>query len=59
MLKLMYAHEQNWNTSFVLPLDTLVAEYQDSISFKHIGFPDNWKHLLEYGMAEKVNGSTN
>lgn len=48
MLKFLYAHKSKWNTSLVLPLETLVNEYQGSISFKHIGFSDNWKELIEH-----------
>jgi len=48
MLKFMCANKDKWNMSFALPLETLVNEYRDSISFKHIGFPDNWIELLEF-----------
>jgi len=48
MLKLMYIHGENWNSRLVVPLDALVNEYAGSISFDHIGFPRNWKKLLEY-----------
>jgi len=47
MLKLLYPHAHKWNAVFVLPLDTLVDEYRDSISFHHIGFPENWLELLK------------
>jgi len=46
MLKFLYTQKPKWNTSVVLPLETLVSEYQYNISFKHIGFPENWKELL-------------
>jgi hypothetical protein len=48
MLKFLYAHGEKWNISFVLPLEALITEYQDSISFAHIGFPANWRELLGY-----------
>jgi abortive infection bacteriophage resistance protein len=48
MLKFLYPHKKNWGISFVLPLETLVNEYKDSVSFAHIGFPENWKELLEH-----------
>ena len=48
MLKFLYTHKQKWTTSFILPLETLINEYRDSVRFKHIGFPENWKELLEY-----------
>ena len=48
MLKFLYTHKHNWNTSLVLPLETLISEYYDVIDYKHIGFPNNWKELLEY-----------
>ena len=46
MLKFLYPHKGSWGTSFVLPLETLINEYQDSISFTHIGFPFNWLKIL-------------
>lgn len=32
---------------FVTDLDALVSEYEEEIDFAHIGFPSNWKELLE------------
>jgi len=46
MLKFLSANKHKWNTTFVLPLETLITEYEDSISFSHIGFPGNWRELL-------------
>jgi abortive infection bacteriophage resistance protein len=48
MLKLLYREKKKWNSIFVKPLKELVVEYRDSISFEHIGFPENWVELLEY-----------
>ena len=46
MLKFLYARKYKWDTSFVLSLETLISEYQDSIYLYHIGFPGNWIELL-------------
>ena len=48
MLKFLYIYKEKWNVVFVEPLKELVSEYKDSISFSHIGFPENWKDLLKY-----------
>jgi abortive infection bacteriophage resistance protein len=47
MLKFLYTHKAQWNNTFMLPLEALIAEYLDSVSFRHIGFPGNWKELLK------------
>jgi len=57
MLKFLYAHKHKWNTSFVVPLETLVGEYQDSVDFKHIGFPENWLELLQHS-EKRLKGVT-
>lgn len=32
---------------FITDLDALISEYEEDIDFAHIGFPSNWKVLLE------------
>ncbi|RHW36026.1 DNA-binding protein [Neobacillus notoginsengisoli] len=32
---------------FITDLDALISEYEEDIDFAHIGFPSNWKDLLE------------
>ena len=48
MLKFLYANKNEWNAHFVLQLETLINEYDSCIKFTHIGFPENWKDLLEF-----------
>lgn len=31
---------------FLMDLDALISEYEESIDFALIGFPSNWKELL-------------
>ena len=47
MLKFLYTNKHKWVTSFVIPLESLINEYRSSIYFKHIGFPGNWRTLVE------------
>lgn len=33
--------------NFITDLDALISEYEEDINFTYIGFPSNWKELLE------------
>lgn len=48
MLKLLYTNSNKWNIQFITSLESLIAQYDDIIKFGHIGFPSNWKTILEY-----------
>lgn len=38
---------------FITDLDALISEYESDIDFVHIGFPSNWKELLEKANKKK------
>lgn len=46
MLKFLHPDQQRWK-EHVVHLDELIARYSDSINLSHIGFPVNWRELLE------------
>lgn len=46
MLKLMFPVRERWNDNFLHQLEEIINTSKDSISLKHIGFPDNWKSIL-------------
>lgn len=46
MLKLLYPEPDRWNIDFIVPLDRIIKQYEDSIDLAHIGFPDQWEHIL-------------
>ena len=47
VLKFLYPYPERWMQSVLTPLYALIEEYKDSIKMKDIGFPDNWKNVLE------------
>jgi abortive infection bacteriophage resistance protein len=32
---------------FITDLEAIILEYEDSLEFSHLGFPSNWKEILE------------
>lgn len=46
VLKYLYPMPEKWNSGFVIPLKSLIDEYEKYISLNHIGFPKNWEELL-------------
>lgn len=46
MLKLLYPTKENWNDTFVIPLQKLIRKYKNDIDKEHIGFPRQWKSIL-------------
>lgn len=42
ILKRLYPRKDMWETSFMLKLEMLIAEYSESIELKFLGFPENW-----------------
>lgn len=47
ILKYLYLDHDKWNSNFVPVLEGLVEEYSCDIQLRYIGFPFNWKELLE------------
>ena len=47
VLKFLYPEANKWNTNFMIGLENLINEYSDVISLYHLGFPSNWKELLQ------------
>jgi abortive infection bacteriophage resistance protein len=47
IMKFLYSDARNWNNDFLLTLEALVEEFNDDINIEYIGFPENWKILLE------------
>ena len=45
-LKCLYFQPEEWEEQFFPKLRNLVEEYQDDISFAHLGFPENWISYL-------------
>ncbi|MCM1266469.1 MAG: Abi family protein [Bacteroidales bacterium] len=46
MLKYLYPDMTEWKGFFVAELEALIEEYNSDISLKQMGFPDNWRELL-------------
>ncbi|MBO6301560.1 MAG: Abi family protein [Ruminiclostridium sp.] len=46
VLKKLYPRSDVWKTAFAAKLTLLIAEYEDVIDLKCIGFPDNWQDIL-------------
>lgn len=42
----LYPHTSKWNSEILPQLSALFDEYQDDISLRHIGFPQDWEHKL-------------
>ena len=47
VLKFLYPYPERWIKSVLTPLYALIEEFKDSIKMKDIGFPENWKDVLE------------
>ena len=47
VLKFLFHSPEKLNTALILPLESLLNEYEDSIELTHIGFPENWKNILK------------
>ncbi len=46
VLKYLYPTPDKWNLKFVAPLEAMLEQYNDDITLKHIGFPNNWSEIL-------------
>lgn len=47
MLKQLYPLKEQWNSKVAVGIETLLEEYSEDISLRHIGFPENWVELLK------------
>lgn len=47
MLKELYPYSTEWNENILTSLKNIIGDYKLSIDLKHIGFPSNWKELLQ------------
>jgi len=41
MLKYLYPYKSEWNSRFVVEMETLIDEFSSDISLRHIGFPQD------------------
>ncbi len=55
VLKFLYPDPEKWNTYVMAEINELIEEYRDDISFRHIGFPKNWKDTLQYNGTADSN----
>ncbi len=46
VLKNLYTSAKTWNNNFMISLSVLVEEYVEYINLEDIGFPENWKEIL-------------
>lgn len=46
VLKFLYYDPIKWKNEFVVSLENLIDEYENSIDLKRIGFPDDWRSIL-------------
>ena len=46
VLKFLYFDPIKWNSEFMVNLEVLIDEYNTSIELNKIGFPNNWKEIL-------------
>lgn len=46
VLKFLYYDSIKWKNEFMVNLEALIDEYKDSIELIRIGFPDNWRDIL-------------
>ncbi len=53
LLKLLYPDPVKWNSGTLAKIEELVTEYGNDICLEHIGFPENWKELLQYTVDHK------
>lgn len=47
VLKFLYYDPIKWNYEFMPNLEALISEYESSITFECIGFPQNWQKILK------------
>ena len=47
VLKKLYPDRNNWKNNIFNSLNSLVEEYEGSIKLNHIGFPENWRDILD------------
>ena len=47
VLKRLYPDKKEWNSKVMTELRAVIEEYEDGISLKHIGFPQDWYEQLE------------
>ena len=47
VLKYLYPDNKKWNLKIMSAIKKLIGEYEKDISFRHIGFSDNWEKELE------------
>ena len=47
VLKRLYPDKKEWNSKVMTELRAVIEEYEDDISLKHIGFPQDWYEQLE------------
>lgn len=52
VLKFLYYDPIKWKQEFMVNLETLIEEYEPSIELSRIGFPENWKEILNYKKPE-------
>jgi abortive infection bacteriophage resistance protein len=43
----LYPDKKEWNSKVMTELRAVIEEYEDDISLKHIGFPQDWYEQLE------------
>ena len=46
VLKFLYPDHSKWSSHILAQLNALIEEYAHDISLEQIGFPENWKELL-------------
>ena len=46
-LKLLYPNKKEWINKVLIELKAIVEEYENDISLRHIGFPEDWYEQLE------------
>jgi abortive infection bacteriophage resistance protein len=47
VLKLLYPDKKEWLNKVLIELKAIVEEYENDISLRHIGFPEDWYEQLE------------
>ena len=47
VLKLLYPNKKEWINKVLIELKAIVEEYENDISLRHIGFPEDWYEQLE------------
>jgi len=46
IMKFFCLDKQKWNDRYLIDLKALIEQYEQDIELDHIGFPDNWEHLI-------------